>query len=296
VARHFQAAGQDQQAAEYYRIAGDYARSIYANAEALDHYFAALALGDPDRAALHEAIGDMQTLSGEYSAALHSYESAIAFREGQPQGELEAKVANVYARRGEWEQAESHYRTALDTLEGSAPCQVCSRTYGEWSLALHRRGEAARALQLANRALALADESGDAGSIAQAHNILAILARSSDDTAQALKHLEKSLELAEVIHDPVIRMAALNNLALVSMDLGEIEKGLGYATMALAMSSALGDRHRSAALYNNLADLLHRAGRPDEAMENLRQAVTIYSEIGGEAGTLHPEIWKLSEW
>ena len=31
-------------------------------------------------------------------------------------------------------------------------------------------------------------------------------------------------------------------------------------------------------------------------MTQLKQAVTIFAEIGMESGTLQPEIWKLLEW
>jgi hypothetical protein len=31
-------------------------------------------------------------------------------------------------------------------------------------------------------------------------------------------------------------------------------------------------------------------------MAHLKQAVTIYAEIGVEAGALRPEVWKLTEW
>ena len=31
-------------------------------------------------------------------------------------------------------------------------------------------------------------------------------------------------------------------------------------------------------------------------MAHLKQAVTIFAEIGVEAGTLQPEIWKMAEW
>ena len=50
---------------------------------------------------------------------------------------------------------------------------------------------------------------------------------------------------------------------------------------ALALVAAQGDRHREAALRNNLADTLHRAGRDDEAMEELKRAVAIFAEVGG---------------
>ena len=53
---------------------------------------------------------------------------------------------------------------------------------------------------------------------------------------------------------------------------------------------------RSGGQLKHLADLLHAAGRSEEAMSHLKQAVSIYAEIGVEAGTVQPEIWKLVEW
>jgi hypothetical protein len=52
---------------------------------------------------------------------------------------------------------------------------------------------------------------------------------------------------------------------------------------------------REAALHNNLADLLHAADRPEEAMEQLKRAVTIFAEVGAE-GEPQPEVWKLARW
>ena len=78
VARHLRLAGRDAEAAAAYRRAAEHARALFANAEALEHLRAALAVGDPEPASLHAAIGDLQTLQGEYGAALASYETAAA--------------------------------------------------------------------------------------------------------------------------------------------------------------------------------------------------------------------------
>ena len=45
-----------------------------------------------------------------------------------------------------------------------------------------------------------------------------------------------------------------------------------------------------------MADLLHAMGRSQEAMVHLKQAVTIFSEIGVDAGAMQPEVWKLAAW
>jgi tetratricopeptide (TPR) repeat protein len=123
-----------------------------------------------------------------------------------------------------------------------------------------------------------------------------MLAHSRGELDLARDHLGHSLALSEGLPDPSARVAALNNLALVCGAGGELERGLQLLESALGLCAAQGDRHREAALHNNLADLLHVAGRPEEAMAHLKQAVSIFAEIGAEAGAWQPEIWKLTEW
>ena len=116
VARHLALAGRDEEAARAYARAAEDARRVYANAEALEHLQAALALGHPERAALQTSIGDLQTLRGDYGGALAAYRAAAA---DAPSGELEQRLGRVHHRRGEWALAEAHFRAALD-VDGGA--------------------------------------------------------------------------------------------------------------------------------------------------------------------------------
>ena len=132
--------------------------------------------------------------------------------------------------------------------------------------------------------------------MAQAHNILGILASNQQKAEEAQHHLEQSLVLAEELDDMSIRIAALNNLALVCKSHGEIERAIALTQDALALCKSQGDLHREAALYSNLADLFHENGDAEEAMAYIKQSVSIFAEIGEEAGIMRPEIWKLVEW
>lgn len=295
IAHHYRLAGQEAEAAEYFKLAGEHARSLYANAEALAHFRAALALGHPDAAALHEAIGDLHTLAGDYGAALASYETAAALRPPEALSVIEHKLGSIYHRRGDWDLAESHFQAGVGAQESAVGAQQ-AHIYADWSLTAHRRGQPERALDLARQALGLAEAAGDRRALAQAHNILGILASSQGDVGQARHHLEHSLALAEALGDPSARIAALNNLALACMASGERGEAIQLLNTALELCAAQGDRHREAALHNNLADLLHRSGQSEAAMAHLKQAVAIYAEMGDKAGELQPEIWKLTEW
>jgi tetratricopeptide (TPR) repeat protein len=296
IAYHYQMAGNEAAAAEYFKLAGELARSLYANAEALAHLRMALALGHPDAAALHVSIGDLYTLLGEYGNALKSYETAAALCAPPALANVEHKIGNVYERRGEWDQAESHLEAALAAIEEGGPSGERARIYADWSLAAYHRGQVDQAMNLAEQALGQAEAAHDVQALAQAHNIVGMLASKQQKLEEAQHHLEQSLALAEELNDPSVRVAALNNLALVCRTGGAIERAIKLTQDALALCVSQGDRHREAALHNNLADLFHAAGNSEAAMSHLKQAVSIYAEIGVEEGTVRTEIWKLADW
>jgi predicted ATPase len=305
VAYHYRQAGRAKEAAEYSRLAGEHARSLFANAEALAHFQIALALGHPDFIGLEEAIGDLYTLQGNYRAALTCFASAAGHESASSQdaARLRHKMGDVYHRQGEWEQAESCYQIAAESMSGSD----LSRLYADWSRTLRRAGQPEQALKMARQSLELAEKAADEHALAQAHNILGMLLRmppgpqagaaTREDLAEAIAHLEASLALAEKLPDPGARIAALNNLSLAYADHGELERALERAHAALELCSRLGDRHREAALHSNLADLYHAAGMETPSMSHQKAAAVIFSEIGAsELDRPRPEIWKLTEW
>ncbi|HSK36428.1 MAG TPA: AAA family ATPase [Actinomycetota bacterium] len=295
IARHLELGGATAEAAGWHRLAGDQARAVFANREALGHYRAAVGLGDPDPAGLHAAIGDLETLLGNYDAALAAYTEAAGAAGDGDRWVVEQKLGAVCLRRGDWDAAERHLTTAVAAL-GSAGAEA--RRAGlaaDRSLAAHRQGRHDAADQLANDALELAAEAGDADALARAHGMLGMLSAARGDHDTARRHLEQSLAMAEALPDPSARVAALNNLALAHRATGEVDLAVAHTRIALALCARQGDRHREAALHNNLADLLHLAGHHAEAMDHLKQAVAIFAEVG-EPGTLEPEIWKLVSW
>ncbi len=290
-AYHLAAAGDDDAAAARYRAAGDHARRLFANSEALAHYRAALALGPADAAGLHAAIGDLETLAGDYGAAFASYETAAALANDERLPEIEHRIGLLHLRRGEWELAEASLATACDGLE---PARRSLAT-ADRALVAHRMGDEATALELAGAALRLAEEVDHRGALAQAHNILGMLAGSRGDHEEAVTHLELGAAIARAAADASAEAAALNNLALAVREAGDAERAIELTTAALELCVTQGDRHREAALRNNLADLLRATGRTEEAMDELKHAVALFAEIG-EEGRLEPEIWKLTGW
>lgn len=295
VAQHLHLAGDHLGAAERHRRAAEHAAALHAHANALAHLEAALALGDPDAAGVHERSGDLRTLLGDYVGALASYETAAALCEPAALARIEHKAGDVHHRRGEWERAETRFLAAL----GAAPGDdrgLHARIKADLGLTLYHGGRPERASALAREALALAQGAADRRAQAQAHNMLGVLARNDGEPASALLELERSLALARELGDAPAQAAALNNLALLKRDAGALREALELTESALVLCARYGDRHREAALENNVADLHHAAGHEDPAMAHLKRAVAIFSEVGADEATRLPEIWKLVSW
>ena len=306
VALHETSAGRAAPAAEAHRRAAGLARSVFANAEAREHLEAALALGSPALAELHEALGEVLTLLGDYDGALGHLEAAAALAKPANEAEIEHRIGLVLARRGDWARAELRLAAALQLLGSDERPGLRTRILVERGMIAQRAGDPVRATALADAALALAAGTADPVALARAEDLLGILARNRGDLVGARDHLERALAAIDAValsnadsstlDDPGSRIAVLNTLALVCADAGERSRAIALTQEALHLCEHQGDRHRQAALENNLADLLQATGRPTEAMDHLRRAVTLFAEIGGRPGELEPEIWKLVEW
>lgn len=91
-------------------------------------------------------------------------------------------------------------------------------------------------------------------------------------------------------------VAAANGLARIEHTNGQLRRAEELLVDALTVCVSIGDRHREAALRDHLAQVLHKAGRESDSMEELKRAVAIFSDIGAEGGSIQTEVWRLAEW
>ncbi|MGQ0831980.1 MAG: AAA family ATPase [Microthrixaceae bacterium] len=296
VAHHERQAGREAAAAEHFRQAGEHARVVYANADALGHFEAALALGHPAIAELHESIGDLETLDGRFDAAIASYERSAARCGPDDVHRLERKLGGVHQRCGQLATAERHQRAALSALSDDAPAAARALILADLAITVHRLGDDARAADLAGRAVSEAERSDDDAARTNAGTVAGLLAASRGDAAAARALLTASFEVASRLEDPGPQVAAANGLARLERAAGRFDRALELLVRGVEQCVAIGDRHREAALRDQLAEVLHELGRREEAMAQLKQAVAIFADIGSSDGSVLTEVWRLSEW
>ena len=91
--------------------------------------------------------------------------------------------------------ATSHFEAALGGLGETGPLGVQSRMHADLGLAAHGLGDDDGARLNAARALELGEVAIDSAAVAQAHNILGVLARNQADMQAAVEHLGLSLSM-----------------------------------------------------------------------------------------------------
>jgi len=294
VADHLAAAGQREAAASWYWRAAGEARDLYAHREELEQLSAAQAAGY-EAAEVHAAVAAALTRLGSYRQALVSYEQAAATTDDAVElAVLEHRLATVHDRLGEWRIAQAHLESADALLDGKETCALRARVTADLAFVMHRQGVGQAATVKAEMALGLADSSGDVRALAQAHNVLGVLAIGRGEFALAVEHLEQSMTWAVQLSDVGAAVAAANNLARAQELAGNPDQALSAAEEALDLGLTHGDRHRVAALHSNLADMMHQRGRELEAQLHAKKAAEAFADVD-DAG-LQPRVWTLVEW
>jgi DNA-binding SARP family transcriptional activator/tetratricopeptide (TPR) repeat protein len=289
IAAHEREGGRSAEAAEAFRLAGARAEAIFANHEAIEHDEAALALGHPDVTGLHAAIGRLRTRLGDYAGAIGALEAAAAAADDTALPDVERAIAAAHLRRGDLMAAARHLEAAR---EGAVDPAFLARVEVDRSVVLRLGGDLGAALAAARRALDAAVRADDAAAIGAAHRSLGLVALASGDADAA--RTAARLAVAATDEDPTARIAGLTGLALAEAAAGDVDAGVRQGYAAVELCREIGDRHLEGAVENHLADILHAAGRDEDAMDHLRLAVEAFAEIGGDPADPDPGIWMLS--
>lgn len=282
VAGQFRGAG-DPRAADWYRLAGDLARRVYANAEARSFYEAAIALGSGAVGELRLGLGDLAMTRGDYSTAIQELTAAAAQSDDRLLGIVEHRLGDANRLLGRFDLAAEHFQRSADAHP------VLASLYADWALLEQRMGNAEKALTMAKEARIAADESVSDLVRSRVLNVSGIV---TDDPAVAMQYLDEALLLAG--DDELARMTALNNRAHLLLQIGNGDAAIRLIEEAIEIAASTGHRHREAALHNHLADLHHVAGRESEAEQAMTEAVALFADI--DSGEWEPELWLLSKW
>ncbi|HZQ16338.1 MAG TPA: AAA family ATPase [Gaiellaceae bacterium] len=273
---HFLAAAAHEKAWRYAVLAGDDARSKYANVDAGTFYERALAaaagLAPPaeELARVCEALGDVRELAARYDEAEAAYLQALEHGGASAKARLQRKRGVVAERQGRYEDALALY----DDAEPFADAAESVQLHLGRAIVLYRQGRiddsAEAAAAAADRALPL----NDRRALADAYYIRA--AAEGDRGGPARDFLERALPIFEELGVLHRQATVLNNMAVRAFYDGEWDRAVELYSRSEETARRAGDVLTTGHTSTNHGELLLHRGRHAEAHELLENALRTY--------------------
>jgi len=279
LARHWDLGGDRRKAARYLVAAGDWARRLYANDDAVQHYERALAAlaQDPavsaETSAIRERLGDILTPLGRRAEAVAHYEAVLAAaastRDEPGQARLERKLAIQAWDAGDRAAAAGRLRAGLELMADHPEHIELAHLYHEMGRQAFRSGDNEGAVAWAERALVQVErlETGTAGpgrsndpdrsaevaaAMAQAYNTLGVALARMGRLQAAVGHIERSVAVADAHELPQAACRGYTNLGVLYSTL-DPKRAIDTCLRGLETAKKIGDLGLQSRLNTNLA-------------------------------------------
>jgi predicted ATPase/DNA-binding SARP family transcriptional activator len=200
-------------------------------------------------------------------------------------GDVEAEVAILEAAqnflnvRGRLSEARAWLEAAV-ARSVDAPVRTGAVARIHCSAFAYRQGDYARSKELAEEALAVFRELGDASEIGRCVGTLGNVAVSEGDFARATELYEESAALARVEGNESRLAVLLANLGAIAGQKGDQEGSARYASEAAALQRAAGEIDTLSVSLHNLGRAQIALGDVDAAASSLTESLELAREVG----------------
>ena len=270
---HWSLSADKPRGARYLLAAGDWARAVYANDDAIRHYERALRtlaeceLCEIETRAARERLGDLLGLIGRRAEALAHYESVrqeLEVCEDRAAGaRLHRKIGGLHWEAGDRERAGACFAAGLERLGDDGDPLERAHLFQEMGRLAFRAGDNAGAIEWAERALAeMANEKETATDVArareaaamraQAYNTLGVALARTGRLTEAVAQIEQSIGLAEARNLLQDACRGYTNLGVLYSSL-DPRRSIETCLRGLETAKKVGDLGFQSRLYANLA-------------------------------------------
>jgi eukaryotic-like serine/threonine-protein kinase len=303
IAHHYVEGNDHKKALPYLIIAGERARTIFANDQALKHYQKALDIiatfeeSEREREfakgkdIVLEGMGDVFLLTGKHDDALEHYIALLEEIEIEKtrRSDVLRKMGTVYINKGENEKALELLSDAEQSFVGSTDDENIRITIGRIRFTRARifrsQGVYSEAMKDIEDGIRLVGNEGNFRERGEAYNNLGNIYVDQGEYFRAVEMYNQSLKLREEISDQKGIAEAYNNLGgVLYYELGDYSKSAEMFEKGLDIMLKIGFMVGIAGGYNNLGSIYQDLGRYEEARTMHEKSLAIRGEIGDVPG------------
>ena len=273
LARHAFAAGLPAAALHLSIAAGNEAMRVFAASDAIAHFEQARRLV--------RNVDEYELQASEKHVALSLADLS----------QLYLQLGWAYELRNEFVKEKSIYEEMLAVArEMSEPAMECTSLNRLATLAAQNGQDFARAEELLQQALNVAESSQNKAGVAETLWNLAQTGFYAGKMQASLPHAEQALILARELQQQELTARSLHALATLEMVLGEWEKSLSHADEAHMLYTALGNHVREVGCLCVIAQSLINMGQPQDGIDAARAALVMSVEIEDNWGQINAAI------
>ncbi|MGH2437871.1 MAG: tetratricopeptide repeat protein [bacterium] len=284
LAEHLRVAD-DPRAGHYLHRAGNKARRLYANADAIRLYDQALeaaskaSLGIEQRAIIHLDRGEVHQLRGDYAAAMTDFSQGLTMarqmRDQQLEALLENRVGLVFHRQLQLDDAQTHFRKAAQIAREVGNRLVLGQSLVDLANISWDRGRVDPDDPSFMEGLSLLREEGDLSVLARGLNMLAMSHLRVGSGDKAIAAAEEARRAAEQAGDKSKEATSLSYLTVINLYLGRYDEAIRHGRPALAMAQQIEDHRRTAYTMDFLARVQFSLGEWGEGIQLLEESLPL---------------------
>ena len=278
-------------AMDYNLLAGERAKQLYANQQAIDFLQKSLrcaqALPDTETGnqmkRIHLALGELFVTTSQYDDAHKHLAAGLSLAQADQDWEAEALCYRWYGRsferRGEYKLALAWLDKGFKRLNGHTSTEDAEISLIA-GLVNYRQANFDQALQLCQRSLSVGQKLDDAAIQARTYNLMGIVTLRQDSTA-AIEQFQQSLAQYEQLQNVYGQATSHNLIANGQFAQGLWSQADTHYRHSLDYFTQIGSIYSQVLVNNNLGGIALKQGRLDAALGYYQRALRLLQQTGG---------------
>jgi class 3 adenylate cyclase/tetratricopeptide (TPR) repeat protein len=280
-----------EKAVAYLIKAGDRAKSVYANKEAVGYFQQALQhmqekgrSWNKHRKEVYLKLGETCDLLGEFDQAVLHYRAGLGLASsGDEKAEALRKIGMVYEKRGNLGTALRSYQEALKSIAVDQSPMEAGLLYMNIGWIYHRNGRLQKALDYSDKALSIFRRERRDYETALVLNNLAVVHELQGQWDLAEKCNKESIRLMEEIGDQRKLGSFYISMGLLRWKQGKLKHAKEYLKKSLAFMEATGSALGVANTTLNLGKVHVSEGNLQKAFSELEKSLAMFEKMGSKS-------------
>lgn len=190
----------------------------------------------------------------------------------------------IAVRMGNYDEAIVYYEESHSQSEALTDAYRVGRALYSLGTVYRNQGQYASAQRYLEQGLAITERTGDRQSESRGRNTLGDIYLYRGDYTAARTQYSQVAQLAQEVGDRRSESIAQTNLGIVARDLGHYEVATEHFELSLGLARTIGFQRGEGWTLCCQSLLSHQTNRPQDALRQAKQALTIFEQLGDRLG------------